>query len=68
MKRLREWWVTRRHGPLTPDRCEVCKKPLRERERVEVMVGGPSFDGEYGGFTALLVAYCKRDAPEGAPT
>lgn len=63
MKHLREWWATKRHGPMTKDVCEVCRKPLRERQRVEVMVGGPEYDGEYGGFTAVLVSYCKEHTP-----
>ena len=50
-------------GPLTLDVCEVCKKPLHENERVEVAVTPPSFEDEYGGFTAVLVAYCQEHAP-----
>lgn len=61
--KLRAWWRARRDGPLTPDICEECKKPLRERERVEVLAGDIDYSSEFGGMSAVLVAYCKEHAP-----
>lgn len=66
MKRLREWWATKRHGRMTKDTCVTCGRPLREKERVEILHGG-DFDSEFGGFSGLIATYDREHAPEGAP-
>jgi hypothetical protein len=49
---------------LTLDCCEVCGLQLFPSERVEVMIGNPAFDREFGGFSAVLASYCPEHAPK----
>lgn len=62
MRRLREWWLTKRHGPLTYDICATCGKPLREKDRVEI-ASDIDYSPEFGAMSAVLVAYCKEHTP-----
>ncbi len=59
---MREWWARRRKGRLTRDVCATCGRPLREKERIEV-ADDIAFSPEFGGMSAMLVAYCPKDAP-----
>lgn len=67
MKRFREWWAQRRYGPMTRDRCDVCSKELRQRERVEIITD-EMWESEFGGSTGWVGTYCKKDAPRKVST
>lgn len=63
--KLREWWATRRHGPLTRERCEVCGTQLRRKQVVEVLALDDFHDDPMGGGFAAAY-YCTTDAPQEA--
>lgn len=55
---------TRRHGPLTRDRCEVCGKWLRARQRVEITDAPMTFsEGGVTGWGSMTATYCTAHDP-----
>jgi hypothetical protein len=55
--------LERLYGPFTYDICDVCRKPLREALRVDVVQGGFEFSREYDAHGAIIISYCKEHAP-----
>lgn len=53
-----------RFGPLTRDRCEVCGKSLRVKDRVELFAAYEMGTTEFGfGGGGISATYCTKDAP-----
>lgn len=56
-----EWWVDRR---CYVDECEVCAKPLTEKNAV--VLSATRLRPDMGGGTTITATYCKPHAPEEA--